>query len=257
MSDSRRDFFPKHRRKLELDDWKPLRNAQGEKRIRLDFLMPLTGQQIVAMPAFVSSVYERVDVENSPVKDVDLMTELEGMTLEAYETESSKPMEYQWGLGLDEAKAAEAERRRKLLLTNCELRNFKLVRITRDKQAIVALSFSCTTRSDSFLAVWAERYNGATFWAEFTASELETRERQGQGKLGLESAPADPIEQQKDAADLARELNPDDQPPCPYPACKLKQDHPGDHDLKPKAQMTKAEKEAVAKAKGVPAGFVQ
>lgn len=190
-------FFPGARRRVELEDWRPLMNEQGDRRIRLDLLMPLTGQAILGMPTFVSAAYERMDVEDSAIKDVDLFTELEGITVEGYATDQSKPLELEWGVGLDEAEAQAKEAKRKLLLTGCTLRSFKLVRVTRDKMAIVALRLSVSTKSDVALVIWAHRYHGATFWAEFTATQGEIGDKpseEAQMELG-DDMPTLPDEQ--------------------------------------------------------------
>ena len=41
MADPRDSFFPKRRIRVELTDWRPKRSTQGEKRLRLDFTLPL------------------------------------------------------------------------------------------------------------------------------------------------------------------------------------------------------------------------
>jgi hypothetical protein len=171
-------FFPGQRRKVELNDWDPLYDRQqGDKRIKLDLIMPITGQPLLALPDFVTPGYERMDVENSAIDEIDLRTEIEGITVEIYHTHESGPMEVEWGKGLDEAEAEAADRKRKLMLTACTLKGFKLVRVNREKQSLVALTFSINTKRDTLLVVWAHKYQGATFWAEFSATKQELPER--------------------------------------------------------------------------------
>ncbi|MGH9522217.1 MAG: hypothetical protein ACRD3E_06770, partial [Terriglobales bacterium] len=61
-------FFPGSKRKLTLDGWTPLMNGQDEKRVRLDYAMPLTGETFVGMPAFIGSAFESMNKENSVEK---------------------------------------------------------------------------------------------------------------------------------------------------------------------------------------------
>jgi hypothetical protein len=215
------EFFPGQRRKLEIDDWQPLRNEQDEKRIRFDLLMPLTGQPYISMPSFVSPSYEKMDVEGSAVKDIDLLTQIDDVTMELYATDQSGPLEVEWGVGLDEAEAEAKEGKRKLLLTHCTIRNLKLVRVKRGEDALVALKFSITTRSTRGLAAWAHEYNGKTLWCEFSIDPSPGQTTIEQTKLKLAGS----------------EILPDKVPPpeapgrdrCPFPFCVDDANHDGDH----------------------------
>ena len=246
------DFFPNLRRRVELEDWAPLMNEQGEKRIRLDLLMPLTGEAIVGMPHFVAPAWEKMEAQDSAIKDVPFVTEIEGVTVEAFATDSSAPMELEWGVGLDEAQEQEKEKRRKLLLTSSTLRNFKLVRVTREKQKIVGLRFSILTKNDTYLVLWAYKYHGSTFWCQFTETQPEIKAPEAQMNL---NAPETVEDQRADAATLAQEIN-EHKEPCAYPGCKLDADHDGEHDLKDRKHMTRAEKTRLAQMEGKPRGFV-
>ena len=107
------EFFPSQRRKLEIADWQPLRNEQDEKRIRFDLLMPLTGQPYLSMPSFLAPSYEKMDLENSAIKDCDLTTQLDDVTLELYATDQSGPLEVEWGIGLDRGRGRRARSQKK------------------------------------------------------------------------------------------------------------------------------------------------
>jgi hypothetical protein len=213
------EFFPGQRRKLEIADWQPLRNEQDEKRIRFDLLMPLTGQPYLAMPTFLAPAYEQMEVETSAIKDTDILTQIEDVTLELYATDQSGPLEVDWGIGLDEAEAESRDRKRKLLLTRCTLRNFKLVRVKRGEDQVVAVKFSVTTRSTRGLAAWAHEYNGKTLWCEFS---IDTSPGQTsidtQGKIPLTGSELTP-----ETSTTGRKL-------CPFPLCVGDLDHDGDHE---------------------------
>lgn len=210
------EFFQGQRRKLEIADWQPLRNEQDEKRIRFDLLMPLTGQPYLAMPTFLAPAYEQMEVENSAIKDTDILTQIDDVTLELYATDQSGPLEVEWGIGLDEAEAESRDRKRKLLLTRCTLRNFKLIRMKRGEDNLVAVKFSVTTRSTRGLAAWAHDYNGKTLWCEFAIDPSP-----GQAKIPQTELPLKGSELVEKSAP-ERKL-------CPFPLCVGDLDHDGDH----------------------------
>lgn len=205
-------FFPGVRRKIELADWVPLLNEQDERRIRFDLVMPLTGQSYAAMPSFVAPAYEQMEKEGSSIKDSDLLTSIEDITLELYATDQSGPLEVEWGIGLDETEAKEKEKKRKLLLTHCTLRNFKLIRIKRGEDQEVALRFSTTTRSTRGLAAWAHDYNGKTMWGEFS----------------LDPSPGQTTFDTQESLPMGGKA--DTRKRCPFPLCVMDLDHDGDHE---------------------------
>jgi hypothetical protein len=228
------EFFPGSRRKIELLDWRPLLNEQSEKRLRLDFLMFLTGQPPIGIPKFVAPSYEVMDKEGSAAKDTDLLVELEGVTVQAYSTESTEHPIVIETLGLnlqDQEKQLGAGR---VMVTGATLRNFKLVRETRDKLALVCLKFSVTLKAEAGLVLWAYTYHGATFWAQFTetqptiAKKKAAEEGTVQMKLAPEPfakpdapTPGEPVEQCEYVDAKAGER------------CIGKQYHDGDHDMRP------------------------
>lgn len=162
-------FFPGNRRKVELEDWQPLLNAQDEKRVRLDILMPLTGEPVIGMPEWLSPAYQTMTRKGSVEKDIPITTEIEACTFEGFSTEGSKRnIEIDKG-GLDLTK--EEMGHRNVLIPGATLRNFKLVRVTRNEQGIVALKFSITFKADSGLVLWAHKYHGGTFWASFVVTQ--------------------------------------------------------------------------------------
>jgi hypothetical protein len=184
-------LFPGNRRRIEMLDYDPLLSAQVEKRFRLDLLMPLTGQSLIGMPEWIAPFWENMEKEGSAGKDVDLAIEIEGVTFEGFSTEGSKRnIEIETG-GLDLTKEEMGSRH--VLIPGSTLRNFKLVRVTRDKQNIVALSFCMTVKGDVGLAVWCYTYHGATFWASFTVTQAKIEHPETpnpQMKLGEVQSPA-------------------------------------------------------------------
>lgn len=220
------EFFPGQRRKLEIADWQPLRNEQDEKRIRFDLLMPLTGQPYQAMPTFLAPAYEQMEVETSAIKDTDILTQIEDVTLELYATDQSGPLEVDWGIGLDEAEAESRDRKRKLLLTRCTLRNFKLVRVKRGEDQVVAVKFSVTTRSTRGLAAWAHEYNGKTLWCEFSIDVAP-----GQAKIDTQaSLPMSGSELTSETKSSPESPVAEPRDRCSFPMCVDDANHDGDHE---------------------------
>lgn len=169
-------FFPGAKRRAMLEAWTPLMNAQDEKRVRFDFAMPLTGETFNGMPAFVGSAFESMNKEDSVEKKSTLDIELEGITIEMFATDKSP--------------------RRHNMLTAATLRSFSL---ERDGEGMVHLHFSTTVKRDEDLAVWAHKYEGATMWIEFTATQPSLSapaNGNGQMKLG-ETAPLQSKEAKK------------------------------------------------------------
>jgi hypothetical protein len=232
------EFFQGQRRKLEIADWQPLRNEQDEKRIRFDLLMPLTGQPYLSMPTFLAPAYEQMEVEGSAIKDTDILTQIDDVTLELYATDQSGPLEVEWGIGLDEAEADARDRKRKLLLTRCTLRNFKLLRVKRGEDNLVAVKFSVTTRSTRGLAAWAHDYNGKTLWCEFSidASPGQTTIPQTELPLkGSELVAGQSTIMPKVTVDVpmpkgAATPKKAERKLCPFPLCVGDLDHDGDHE---------------------------
>ncbi len=220
------EFFQGQRRKLEIADWQPLRNEQDEKRIRFDLLMPLTGQPYLAMPTFLAPSYEKMEIEGSAIKDTDLLTSIDDVTLEMYATDQSGPLEVEWGIGLDDAQAEVRERKRKLLLTRCTLRNFKLLRVKRGEDNLVAVKFSVTTRSTRGLAAWAHDYNGKTLWCEFSIDASPGQTTIPQTELPLSGSEL----VEKSAPGTGADKTFEKRDRCPFPLCVGDLDHEGDHE---------------------------
>jgi hypothetical protein len=103
-----KEFFKQQRRKLQLIDFAPKMNAESEKRIRIDFAMPLTGQPLVGLPDFVSDAMGAVGKVDSGILNAELSAELEGITIELFPHDKAK--------------------RREVLLTSCTLRKFSVAR---------------------------------------------------------------------------------------------------------------------------------
>lgn len=194
------DFFPNIRKKIQLDDYKPLLDENGSQRFKLVMLMPLTGTPDTDIPYWVRPSYERMDVAESPVIETDLRAELEGFTLEAFSTDKAQfPIETE-AHGLDVTQ--EELGRRHLLLPGSTMRDFKLVRKNFDGDSFVCLKFTVTTKADAALALWLHKYHGAQCWFSFdkpVADPSLTAAANAGQQMKLSEAPQEPTAEESQA----------------------------------------------------------
>lgn len=148
MQDPRITFFPKRRVRVELTDWAPKRNTQGEKRVRLDFTIPLIDEaRNGEIPAWLLRPLDAMEVPESVQNKTKLEVELDGVTIELFDT----------------PKAA----RRTELFTAATLTDFFLVQVTRDKQSYPALTF-CVNVPRAGLLEFCDKYEECWLWTTFT-----------------------------------------------------------------------------------------
>jgi hypothetical protein len=174
-------FFPEQRRKIELQSWAELLNSQSEKRIRFDFQMPLSGQNLLGMPDFIGRGFEIMELQDSHEKQIPIDVELENVHFEAFSTDTCKkaiPIEA-LGLNLDDEKKQLG--RSYLKFSNSTIRNFKIVRVKDG----VALEFNITVKSDAGLCLWAHHYHGATFWGVFSEAQMVVPQKDDPNQMAL------------------------------------------------------------------------
>lgn len=167
MEGSLISFFPNQRRKMRLMKFSPKRNTQNEKRLRLDFAMPLTGQGVVGMPKEVRVAFDTVANLDNGMKDSTIEAVIEPQTIEIYATDSSS--------------------RRAHLITAAELQDLFVVRpaVSDSKDASeVELRFHTTVQGSEELLLWAYKHFGMTFWGEFEPTQGEIRDLVKNGKKG-------------------------------------------------------------------------
>jgi hypothetical protein len=147
-----KDFFQGHRRKLQLTDFSPKLNKENEKRIRMDFAMPLTGQPLVGLPDFVNAAMDAVGKLDSGIVTADCSPELEGFTIEAFPTPEAK--------------------RRELLITGATLRGFQVARPDGDTPSDeVTLYFHINVPGKKEIIDYAWLNLGATVFCEFVQTQ--------------------------------------------------------------------------------------
>jgi hypothetical protein len=148
-------FFTGQKRRLMLSNVALKRNTQNEKRIKLDFSMPLTGQSETGMPTPVMKAFEAVAQLDNGIIDTELAVKIEAQTIEFFPH--------------DQKHAPRA-----LQLNNAELQSLTVSRPDTDqakKRDEVTLYFTTTIPASRAIWDWAYANIGAELFAVFTASQ--------------------------------------------------------------------------------------
>lgn len=160
-------FFPGQRRRINLDDFQPKLNSEKEKRLLLQFIMPITGQPLVGLPGFLGAAVEALEKDGSAIDEANITTELEGVTMDIWATDKSE--------------------KRDQLITAATLRKFQMVRKRVKEETIVSLLFNCTIQASEKLLLWAFRNHGADMWIQFTETQPTIPEVKEDGQMNLGS----------------------------------------------------------------------
>ena len=148
-------FFPGQKRRLKLENVVLKRNQQNEKRIKLDFSMPLTGQSETGMPTPVMKAFEAVAQLDNGIIDTALAVKVEAQTIEFYPHD-------------------KRDAPRHLQLNNAELQSLTVSRPDTDqakKRDEVTLYFTTTVPASRKIFDWAYDNIGAEMFGVFTASQ--------------------------------------------------------------------------------------
>jgi hypothetical protein len=148
-------FFTGQKRRLMLCNVALKRNAQNEKRIKLDFSMPLTGQSVVGMPTPVMKAFEAVGQLDNGIIDTELAVKIEAQTVEFYpHDQKNAPVQLQ--------------------LKSAELQSLTVSRPDTDqakKRDEVTLYFTTTVPASKTIWDWAYANIGAEMFSVFTAAQ--------------------------------------------------------------------------------------
>lgn len=152
MDDPRLSFFPGRKVKAELTSWHPKMNAQGEKRVRLDLMIPLIDETRKGqVPGWLIYELDVMDRADSGVDKIVLGNiTLEGVTMEFFDTVKSPE--------------------RTQLIAAATLQDFTLERLTRDKQTFLALCFVANVKRSNLLK-WCDKYEACYVAASFTPAD--------------------------------------------------------------------------------------
>jgi hypothetical protein len=80
-------FFPQTRKELHVQDISLLETAAGEKRIRLELIMPFGDEKLVGMPSYIGDEYDHLAKEESVARYSTLNLKFEAMSFFVYTTE--------------------------------------------------------------------------------------------------------------------------------------------------------------------------
>jgi hypothetical protein len=152
--DPRVTFFPKRKVRVELSDWTKKRNSQDEKRVRLDFTIPLVDDaRDGVLPSWLMSPLASFESKDSVESKTKLEVELDGVTIELWDTPKSPA--------------------RSQLFAAAQLSDFYLIRETRDGSTVLSLIFTTNVKRTFDVLRWCDRYESSYMWAEFTPASPE------------------------------------------------------------------------------------
>jgi hypothetical protein len=165
------EFFPRQRRRATLTSWSPKHNQENEKRVLINFAIPLSGN-ISGIPDFATEAFKAIETQDTPIADISLDTEIEGVTLEFFDHNEAK--------------------RRCYMLTAATLRKFTLTR--KDKETL--LTFNTTVPRPQEVYEWLHKYEACDLFISFDATQAklvfaEGEEDPNQSKLFTGEQPAE------------------------------------------------------------------
>jgi len=159
-------FFPQTvRRELKLRSAASLVGKNEERRIKLALTMPLTGHALVGMPGWLGEAHDAVAKSiNTATVDVSF----KGMNIEVFATDQSD---------------------RQLIMHNCQLMKFAVVRSGESENPDVNLLFNAYAPFSTDAWKWAGDISGYHFFARFeqtqTSLDDATEEPEEEDEVGV------------------------------------------------------------------------
>jgi hypothetical protein len=213
-----KDFFPKVRRELDIQDFHVLRSTGSERRVKVNMRMPIGGQQsIIGVPEEVLNARESVMKDRGVQRKVIFELEIEGAAMEFFTTPEAK--------------------RRTQMFTGTTLKQFSVERVGKDEKAAVYLNFIAYSPCSEESVVWLYQHLHDSSFAEFDATQAtftydgEDKEDEDDGQTEL------PLSDGKTAKLTI--VDPNDDPKEPIPNDKRQAIKPTD---KPSARSAKKKK---------------
>lgn len=156
-------FRAPERREMVLRHAELKKNTENEKRIKLDFEVPLTGKGLVGIPSWIGAAMDACGQLENGITNVDLSQEFEGMTLEIFHLPEDKTD------------------KRAHLLTNCQLRGFSVSRPKGEgaKAEELTLHFHANVPGSTSLWNWCYPHADATIWVVFDVSQPKMEFQEG------------------------------------------------------------------------------
>jgi hypothetical protein len=184
-------FFPNTRKEILVQGISLLQSAEGEKRVRLELVMPFGDGKVIGMPSYIGDVYDHIAKAETVERFSKLDLDFEAMSLFIYSTE-------------DHDKTAQ-------ILYNAHMTGFTM---TREKQkegaeelSEVFLKFVVLAPSNPKLWSWLYPYHRGTMFVRFEPTQSDVDDIQAakpdtQMKLGddgYEAARKDETSKERDA----------------------------------------------------------
>jgi hypothetical protein len=144
-------FFRGHRRETIIDGAAILCNPAGEKRLKLSMRIPLSGDQLVGMPTWVSEPFDDIAKPEFAVKSVASSMELDPMILRVFALPDSE--------------------KELIVYDGVRMCGFKIERDTQDEHPVIVLTFTAyLPRTGKFLK-FADDYFTSSVFIRYEAAQ--------------------------------------------------------------------------------------
>lgn len=146
-------FFPEAIRAVDLIHIIVKKNAQDERRLRLDFSMLLTNKSLVKAHDSIAKAYDYLKEEESAAGEIKILNKVQTQVIEFYATDKARQADIKVGAA--------------------ELRQLVVSRPDAEKKAEnIYLTFTTTVPATKGLLNWAFDNLGATVFAKFVDAQM-------------------------------------------------------------------------------------
>lgn len=165
-------FYPGARKKLLVQGISLLQSSEGEKRIRMELVMPFGDGALVGTPTWIGEAYDHLSKEDTVERFTKFEMDLDGMSMFVFATEDQeKPMQ---------------------TLYNVTLSDFSMVRKKQgddeDELTDVTLKFVAKVPSNPKLWQWIYPYHRGSIFVRHESTQadlpIEAAKPETQMKLG-------------------------------------------------------------------------
>jgi hypothetical protein len=180
-----KEFFEGRRRELILDDWKPLKTAGGELRLKLLLRMPLLNQPFEGVPTEISEAFTGLKKDDSPIDSSKLNIMFDGMTVEFFTDDTAK---LPWTNGKDGLAGGIAS------VTGAMFDKFAVIANGKAEKRTVDLQFVCYLGATVGMKDWAFEHLHGKLYAESVYSQSEMGNEFMQEEKKEDEAPTEQME---------------------------------------------------------------
>lgn len=159
-----KEFFEGRRREIYVADWRPLKTAGVELRLKLLLKMPILNHSLQGLPTEISEAFEGLAADDSPIDSSKLNIMYDGMTVEFFSNEEAKTP---WTNGKDGLAGGIAS------VTGALFDKFVMVAAGKGEKRKVDLLFLCYVSATPGMKDWAFENLHGTVFAESVYSQSE------------------------------------------------------------------------------------